>query len=74
MLDALNCWENEELLIPKKEIKKLLKTLFDSMAMGKAKKKKITSRGGSLMEFQIISNWIVLAKIVALSFRPKTHN
>ncbi len=26
------------------------------------------------MEFQIISNWIVLAKIVALSLRPKTHN
>jgi hypothetical protein len=37
-LDALNCWENEELLIPKKN-KKLLKSLFDSMAMGKAKKK-----------------------------------
>jgi hypothetical protein len=30
MLDALNCWENEE----------LLKTLFDSMATGKAKGKK----------------------------------
>jgi hypothetical protein len=46
------------------------------MAMGKAKKKKKKNspRGGSLMEFQIISNWIVLAKIVALSFRPKTHN
>jgi hypothetical protein len=44
------------------------------MATGKAKEKKKLTKRGSLMEFQIISNWIVLAKIVALSLRPKTHN
>ncbi len=47
----------------------MLKTLFDSMAMGKAKKKKKENHQEGVING--ISNYF---QFVALSLRPKTHD